>query len=189
MRSIACHSVFPYCDPFSEDTKEFRSLQFCHKTCMELQSKCGEELEAVPALRDLALSHCPSAASSPGDKPGCMYIDSKHPLKGTYKYVNILCVSEHSEENVCQRISHHFNLFWTAFFIKFWPLTYIQDGLTLVSIAQRLLIMRLCMHALYMYIYTVWLLFTMCFKHSISLFNVVEKREPPIFRCNSAVLT
>ena len=85
VKSALCHILLPYCNPFTEDVGQYSPLPMCPKTCAELEARCGAELRAHGGefTRILADKCDPEAVTGgPGDVPGCIYIDSKNPLKG-----------------------------------------------------------------------------------------------------------
>ena len=85
IESVLCHRIYPYCNPFTVEEGDFSPLQMCHQTCLELKSTCGEEIEAFGdrRLSTILLQNC-TKDSSPeaGDKPGCIFVNAVHPLKG-----------------------------------------------------------------------------------------------------------
>ena len=87
IRSVFCHSRFPYCDPFTVGNGEFNPLQICNRTCEELKERCGEELNTVgdSELFKTLFSNCARDSSGnwgPGDKPGCIFVNADNPFKG-----------------------------------------------------------------------------------------------------------
>jgi hypothetical protein len=86
IKSVLCHTLLPYCDPFSLDDYVFNPLPICSKTCSELRLQCGDEIERFGGdnLSNKLFKNCMDVDSSgegPGDKPGCIFIYPDHPSK------------------------------------------------------------------------------------------------------------
>ena len=79
-KSYLCHSHLPYCDPTAKIIN--RPLEVCPQVCERFYEKCASEFEPGTALYKKLFSRCRNSSQSPGDAPGCIYIDSDYPLKG-----------------------------------------------------------------------------------------------------------
>ena len=91
IKSVLCHSLLPYCDPFTVGEINYNPLQICNKTCRDLQSHCGKELESFgdPHLRKRLFENCAKASPGPGDKPGCIFVNADSPMKGMYIHLQV----------------------------------------------------------------------------------------------------
>ena len=87
VKSAFCHITLPYCNPFILDEHQFSPLPMCPKTCAELRTRCGDEIERHGReFADVFATKCDPELDTggPGDLPGCIYIDPRHPFRGIY---------------------------------------------------------------------------------------------------------
>ena len=84
IKSIVCHRIYPYCNPFTVGVGGFSPLQICHQTCRELKSVCGEEIKNFgdKRLSTILFQNCTDDSPEAGDKPGCIFVYADRPLKG-----------------------------------------------------------------------------------------------------------
>ena len=88
IKSVLCHLLFPYCDPFTIDVGGYSPLPMCPVTCANLEQECGKDIDKFGGeFSGFLRERCERdvdrwGESGPGDKPGCIYVDPDHPLKG-----------------------------------------------------------------------------------------------------------
>ena len=88
IKSVLCHLLFPYCDPFTIDVGGYSPLPVCPVTCANVEQECGKDIDKFGGeFSGFLRERCERdvdrwGESGPGDKPGCIYVDPDHPLKG-----------------------------------------------------------------------------------------------------------
>lgn len=99
IKSVLCHMVLPYCDPFTVDTGPYNPLPMCPVTCTDVEEQCGQEIDRFGESfskflkKRCAADIAKSANVGPGDKPGCIYVNPDHPLKGSS--IHLPCIYIH----------------------------------------------------------------------------------------------
>ena len=85
VKSALCHTLLPYCDPFTVDEGRYSPLPMCPQSCVQLEERCGREIREFGAdFAKFLAARCDKDVDvgGPGDKPGCIFIDPDYPLKG-----------------------------------------------------------------------------------------------------------
>ena len=49
VKSALCHTLLPYCDPFTVDEGRYSSLPMCPQSCVQLEERCGREIREFGA--------------------------------------------------------------------------------------------------------------------------------------------
>ena len=85
VKSALCHTLLPYCDPFTVDEGRYSPLPMCPQSCVQMEERCGREIREFGAeFAKFLAARCDKDVDvgGPGDKPGCIFIDPDYPLKG-----------------------------------------------------------------------------------------------------------
>ena len=77
VKSALCHTLLPYCDPFTVDEGRYSPLPMCPQSCVQLEERCGREIREIGAkFAKFLAARCDKDVDvgGSGDKPGLIPI-------------------------------------------------------------------------------------------------------------------